>query len=396
MTRTYAACSFVFLSLLVLAGCDCSATIGPSGSPCKGSDPIAGCGSTCSATLPCRAGLYCAAEGKCTADCVAGAACTGGNCSAGGRCIPGGDGGRRDAAPTDGPGFDNTCASVTVGATRVTPNVILVIDQSGSMDDPFGGGASRWEALRDSLLAMPDGPIFSLQGSVRFGVAMYTSAASCPRLITIPAALDNYTAIETEYARQGPASGTPTGDSIQAVLSMLGTLAPVRTEPTILVLATDGEPDTCEDGDDTVGGRLESIAAVEAAFGMGIKTFVLSVGTDIAMAHLQDVANAGLGRGAAGPDAPFWVASDASGLVRDLEAIIGGVASCQLTLEGRIDPAGACAGDVHFVGEPPLMCGTDWRAVDETHIELLGAACDRLQMTGDVLSATFPCGVILL
>ncbi len=43
-------------------------------------------------------------------------------------------------------------------------------------------------------------------------------------------------------------------------------------DPTILILATDGGPDTCEDGDDTAGGRLESIAAVETAFSRGIET----------------------------------------------------------------------------------------------------------------------------
>ncbi len=395
MSRTYAACAFVFLSLLVLAGCDCSATIGPSGNPCSGDSPIAGCGSTCSATLPCRAGLYCATDGRCTADCVAGMACSSGTCSSDGHCIAGSDLGPRDAQPVDGPAIDNTCASVTVGATRVTPNVILVIDQSGSMDENFGGGDTRWEALRDSLLAMPDGPIFSLQGSVRFGVAMYTSASSCPRLVTIPAAFDNYTAIQTEYARQRPANGTPTGDSISAVLGMLDTLAPVRTDPTILILATDGEPDTCEDGDDEVGGRRESIAAVTAAFGMDIETFVVSVGTGVAMTHLQDVANAGLGRSGSDPDAEFWVATDAAGLVTALETIIGGVTSCALELDGMIDPTAACSGEVRFSGDPPLTCGTDWRAVDATHIELLGAACDRLQMTGDTLSATFPCGVII-
>ena len=59
-----------------------------------------------------------------------------------------------------------------------------------------------------------------------------------------------------------------------------------------------------------------------------------------------------------------------------------------------IDVASACEGEVRL-GADLLECGTDWRAVDETHIELLGAACERLQMTDDTLRATFPCGVIL-
>lgn len=278
--------------------------------------------------------------------------------------------------------------------------MILVIDRSGSMNEPFEDGMTRWETLEDALLARPAGPIFSLQSSVRFGVAMYTNeeeVRGCPDLITIPCDLDNYTRIETEYRRQdpGPRGDTPTGDSIQAVLSMIGTLAPVRTEPTIIVLATDGEPDTCEDGDDEVNGRRESIAAVRAAFGMDIRTFVISVGTDVGMMHLQNVANAGLGRGAGDPDAEFWVATSVSGLVAALEEVIGGVVSCTARLEGEIDPAQACDGTVRL-GTDALECGVEWRAVDSTHIELLGAACERLRSGGEELTASFPCGVIII
>jgi len=291
---------------------------------------------------------------------------------------------------------DNTCGSVSVNPTRQTPNVILVIDQSGSMVQDFGG-ARRWDALRDSLLATPGGPIFSLQRSVRFGVAMYTSAGggACPDLVTVPAAFDNHTTIEAEYAVQRPSGGTPTGDSITAVMAMIATLAPVRADPTTLILLTGGEPDTCEDGSDHVGGRRESLAAVTAAFEMAVQTFVVSVGSDVRMAHLQDIANAGLGRAVGGPDAEFWVATNAAGLAAALDRIIRGVTSCQLELEGSIDPTAACGGEVRFEGGPALACGTDWRAVDATHIDLLGAACERLQIGGYPPHITFPCDAIM-
>src|SRR5688572_4370996 len=44
----------------------------------------------------------------------------------------------------------NVCASVRVAATRITPQVILAIDGSGSMAEPLGN-ISRWGALRDAL-----------------------------------------------------------------------------------------------------------------------------------------------------------------------------------------------------------------------------------------------------
>lgn len=387
MTRSL----FASLALLALAsGCDCSGEIvGPR--PCEGDDPPAGCGESCNATTPCPSGLYCGPGGECTADCTAGGACAGGQCSADGRCVLT-DGGSRDGAPPDAIGVDNTCGSIELGANRTTPNVIFVIDRSGSMREDFDGD-SRWDTLEDALLASPEGPIFSLQSSVRFGIAMYTEEdGTCPDLVTIPAAFDNYSAIETRYRVEGPGGGTPTGDSITAILGMIDTLAPERDDPTILILATDGEPDTCEDGDDETNGRLESIAAVESAYDMDIRTFVISVGTDVASDHLQDVANAGLGRSGADPDAEFWVATDTTGLVTALEEIVGGVVSCDVTLEGRIDVDEACTGTVRLGGDV-LECGTDWRAVDETHIEILGEACSRLQSSGEALTATFPCGV---
>lgn len=393
----------VLLALaLPVAGCDCS---GPTRAlPCEADGGLSGCGATCSALRTCPTGLYCSAAMTCTADCSAAVPCEGGAlCTPEGRCAGVPDaGGGRDTSGMDVPGEDVTCAAISLDTVRVTPNVLLVIDRSGSMETnefPPGSGVTRWDALRDSLMAMPDGLIDSLEPSVRFGLVMYReqgSISGCPDLETVPCALDNYSAIDAVYGPANAGGGTPTGDSITATLGMLGTLVTEPDDPTILVLATDGEPDTCEDGDDEVGGRLESIAAVEAAFDMGIRTFVISVGADVAATHLQDVANAGLGRGAGDPDAMYWVATDTTGLNAALEAIIGGVVGCEITLVGEIDPTMACTGEVRIGGDL-LTCDdpNGWRAIDATHIELLGAACDRLESTGDTVTGRFPCEAVV-
>jgi len=301
-----------------------------------------------------------------------------------------------DALP-DAP-TDTTCASRTVTTRQVTPNVIVIVDQSASMNEDFGG-VTRWDALRDALLGV-DGPIARLDGSIRFGWVTYTdvlATAGCPDLVTLPAALGNFDAIATAYRLESPLPGlTPTGAAIARVLAQIATLAPSRIDPTVLIVATDGEPNTCADAYDLPGGRRESLDAITSAYTMGIETFVVSVGTEITTPHLQALANAGQGRGPGDPPADLWIASDVTGLDTALSTIVAGITSCELELDGSIaDLARACEGTVGFDGDPPLVCGDGWRAIDQTHIELLGAACDRLLATDDAFHATFPCDVVV-
>jgi hypothetical protein len=337
-------------------------------------------------------------------------------CGSDGRCGESLDAGN-DAPPVDAPPpdfgpprdvplADGACASVRLETNRSTPNVVLIIDQSGSMgmeEFPAGSGVYRWTALQEALIgstAAPGGFIDMLDSSVRFGLVTYReepAISGCPDLRVVPALADNYGTIRGVYTTLRPGGATPTGEAIMGTLSRLSEIVTVTDEPTIFVLATDGEPNRCADITDTTGGRAASLAAVQSAFGMGIRTFVISVGADVSTMHLQELANAGVGASASDPPAMFWLATDTTSLGAALDTIIGSVASCSIELVGRIDPTMACMGTV-TLGGVPLECDDPdgWRAVDETHIELTGASCDELQSGGGVLEAVFPCEVIIL
>lgn len=365
---------------------------------CDRADAPSGCGTPCSVETRCAPGLFCD-EGTCTAECSPRFACESPfECSADGRCVSADDTGARFDG-LDGGG----CGTIELDTRRTTPNVLVIVDRSGSMGtEPFppGSDVSRWDALRASLIDPTQGLLFALQSSVRFGFVTYRNLspmAGCAHLSVIPARLDNADQIASVYRAMSPFGPTPTGDAISATLARLTEIVSVTSEPTIFVLATDGEPNTCEDSMDEVGGRAESVEAVASAYRAGIRTFVLSVGADVSTTHLQDVANAGLGRVAGDPPAAFWVATDAVGLNDALTTIIGDVVSCDIELVGTINPEQACRGVVSL-DDRVLECRdpNGWEAIDSTHIRLLGAACAELRGRGGSVRGRFPCEIVLI
>jgi len=303
------------------------------------------------------------------------------------------------------------CAEISVGSSRVTPNVMLLVDRSGSMSLSFGG-TSRWNAVRNALLGT-GGVIRNLEGGVRFGLTTYTSSYSGnqPGSCSGPAdtdctqvglscggnrwggirgsaaswnmQLNNFGAINSYWGTQGPGGGTPTGEAMDVLRRRWQATPP--GVPTILILATDGEPNGCSSG----SARNYVVTRAAALHALGIETYVISVGTGVAMSHLNDVARAGQG---GDPTAVPFVATNPALLRSALEDIIGGVRSCELDLtDGTIDESIAPFGDVRLSGAP-LDYISDWILVDEDTIELVGTACSDLLADPDAtVSGTFPC-----
>ncbi|MBC7172854.1 MAG: hypothetical protein H5U40_10520, partial [Polyangiaceae bacterium] len=333
--------------------------------------------------------------------------------------------------------------------------------------------AMRNVLVGDGNGPLPPGVIEQFQGVANIAVVQYTGLgdthdgtpttgdfhAIWPLLIETPAAINNLSAIAADFRPQGsgnpPGSGdTPTGESLWVTLCHLGpvvdtnadgvpddrigcdsytdeTLVPMslrpalETAPTllpapasrdlaapiILVLATDGEPDSSVNPDpssnsaDGRTARRMTIDAVEEARLAGIPTYVVSVTLSTELnKHLEHVACQG-GTGPTPADAPYTsldepvcttpAPASGPGLIEAynsdalraamVDDIIGPSIPCDFQLQSRVAAntvaAARAQGMVTIDGAPVSLAsggaGDGWWLEDDgLTFRLLGTACD--------------------
>jgi hypothetical protein len=315
----------------------------------------------------------------------------------------------------------DACAQTSVELSSETPNVLLVVDRSGSMSRLLDDGTSRWTSLRSALIDPTTGLVPTVQGTVNLGLALYTAPDRgsiglestvgepdpdyletdvCPYLVEVPIAPSNGAAIQAAYLpeqiRVNSLGQTPTGESLEAALPALTGLDPVLFPGRkVIVLATDGEPDLCDNGNDEEGGRERSVAAVGAAFTAGVTTFVISVGDEVGEDHLRELANLGQGFPADDATNRFYRADDAASLSQAFEDIVNGVRSCVFRLDGMVTGDGH-EGTVTIDGVAVLQNDANgWRLNGPSEVELLGTACESVRTGDHLIDVSFPCGVVV-
>ncbi len=290
-----------------------------------------------------------------------------------------------ESDPTVGTGTGGSyeCPELDVTLEPQTPTIQVVLDRSGSMNQDFDG-QPRWVAMRNTLVDPANGVISQLEADIRFGLSMYTTdGATCPVIDTHPPSLNAAEDIRMLIDGTAPGSETPTGESLMVALQTV--LDDPFEGDKFLVLATDGEPDTCavpnpQTDQEIAMARGAAVDAVVAAYDAGVRTFVISVGTQIAAEHLQDLANAGVGNGPNDPDAQFYQALDQASLVAAFNDIISGVRECKLDLDKPLtsELAPSCQVTINDM-VVPYDDPNGWELDGETTIELLGTACDSIQ-----------------
>lgn len=389
------------LPFALLLGACSEVVLDNNSGPCQ----LADCGRACTQDSDCDSRTYCTSGGSCTADCTPGGnQCPAGTlCSFRGRCVT--------PPPEDG----GACPNVVVDAKPVVPLVQLLIDQSGSMSSQFGTVAgkslTRWEAVRYALTDGTSGAVTALQGRVLFGATLYYSkggsrnGGTCPiltRSVGTPAGqpkLNNRDAIDALIAQNKPESDTPTAESVDALVKDMAEYAksvPAGT-PRVLILATDGDPDTCTDPDSNGQAASQQLSetAVQNAYKAGVRTYALSVGGDATKAHLQKLANAGAGKPLTPPSEMYYQGNNPAELVTAFGTILRGVRSCSFMLNGDVSGAGVTQAKVTLNGKG-LAYGSEWTLMGTRTLLLQGAACDTFKNSDSAtLSAEFPCGTVL-
>jgi hypothetical protein len=325
---------------------------------------------------------------------------------------------------------EGVCAQATVTASRIVPTVYLVIDGSSSMNAPFGGG-TRWSVLREALVGA-NGVVTRLETVVKFGMTIYgnSNPMMCPQLVEVkPPALNNLATMSGMYPQVETGGGTPTGEALQGVVDGLPdfttpTLDGPQEKAPIIILATDGEPNGCNEGltmalncataadpfaclGNAVGALANAAAtyettikAAQTAKDKMIPVWVVSLAAGLNnIPDLQRTANIGAGLDDnAMPGATIYSPENPDDLTNTLTKLIGDVVDCQVELNGTLDAARACEGIVKMNGTP-IECGSPegWAAVDSKHIALQGMACATFKSDPSVyLEAQFPCDVVVL
>lgn len=311
-------------------------------------------------------------------------------------------GGARTNEPT--PTQPPPCEEVTLTIDELRPTVTLLVDQSGSMRFGFPERSSeqtRWAVVRQALLDPGSGVVPNLQQSIQFGIVFYTSrngfsSGTCPILSEVRSATNNYEAIRKLYDETFPDDDTPTGPAIQEVVKSIQ--AAGRQGPEVMLLVTDGDPDTCEQPDPE-DGQPQAIAGATAAYAAGIDFYVLGVSSDISGDKLQQLANAGQGKPldavfGVTPDAaePFQASASVEGLSLQLRDILARVPLCEVALSRSVGLGEVSQGEVSLDGELLSLGNPDgFRLKDQNHLEVVGKGCERLRQSGKQLSVRISC-----
>ena len=292
-----------------------------------------------------------------------------------------------EGGAADGPTGDG-CGSVVL-QTQVTPgNVVVVFDQSNSMNQKFtepdgGKAAAKWEVAQQAL-ADAVKPIESL---VNLGAIFFPTTATgntcslvapisvAPQIAISPAATF-LTAWDAHFALPGFVTilGTPLQTALNLADQALPDPSPLKGARAVVVI-TDGAP-TCQSA---VPGL---IAPVTAMASRGIKTFVVGLpGSASGQMVLDAIAQAG-------GTSSYLSPADPTALEAALAMIASGVVD-QCTVALSPPPADPTqvhlvvtdAADPKGVEIPMSMNGSDgWTlAPDASSATLVGAVCQKLK-----------------
>ncbi len=233
---------------------------------------------------------------------------------------------------------DTRCPAVGgIAYERPRPNVMLLVDRSGSMAEPGACSEatcpSKWEQLR----ALGD-YLADIKTQARLGLSFFPSSedgsgCSVASGVVVPLsdAPDVDQSILGSVALTSPGGGTPIAAALDELEQNGGLDDPDRDN--IVVLLTDGMPNCACEGDM----ECERAAAITAVGGLverdvPVRLHVVGFGGS-ATAASDTLTAMAVAAGTALPGPTYYQADTVEGLVQRLYQIAAGVAPCRFTLD---------------------------------------------------------------
>jgi hypothetical protein len=262
----------------------------------------------------------------------------------------------------------STCGGMQFALTRVAPNVMLVLDRSGSMKDPIAA-ASATTKYQDLTAAITN--LANTYGTqMRLGDTFFASDGNCAPGVPGPILDNNGATMISDVAAHAPGGNTPTAATLDAVIASNELTDPTRGN--YVVLATDGQPN-CTDVD--VTSRINTLYSATVS----VKTFVIGIGADTNTNPTLLNAWADAGHTARSGATHYFQTNSPQDLKNAFDAIVGSVASCDFKM-GQSAPDPTLINvtlDGAAVPKDPAN-GYSFDAQSDT-VTLHGTACAKLQ-----------------
>ena len=316
---------------------------------------------------------------------------------------------------------EGTCEVVQLVAQPVIPEMMIVLDRSGSMRE------KRWTPSVKAVQRLAT----ELETKIHFGLAMFPDpgaqngavpnigdcllaadvqacldkitmqidSASCAAgKILVPVAPMNGKAISDLLTRTQPNGGTPTAETLAKLVTEYAT-APVgpddMSRAKYVLLVTDGAP-TCPagHGEETLQPDIDaSNTAIEQLAAKNVKTYVIGYDTQGAQnAMLASVLDGFAVRGGTG-DKTHRPVEDEMSLVAEFTRITASIASCRFELSAP--PQRPDYVLVRLDGKQiNLNDPNGFMIIGDRAVELQGTACATFKQGQHLLDAQVQCSVV--
>ena len=307
------------------------------------------------------------------------------------------------------------CGSVDRPSTKLPPDILIVLDASGSMNEDSAnmsctggcGATSKWALLTPALNQV----VMQTEATVNWGLKLFADTNNTcgvgANTAAVPVGTNSAAAIAAAIAARTDAAGnvtngsrTPTRAAENAAVTYLGGLTD-RPNRKFILMATDGQPNCPASGNSQNDDSPGAIAAVAAAATAGFSTFVVGISAPAGAANdaLNGMADAG-GYARAG-DPRYYPVTSAAEFVAVLETLVSVASTCTFSIPPPPTNDGTTSREDISVngntGPIPQDANNGWTYSDTTHtsITLNGSSCAAVE-AGTITNVTivFNCHIL--